>query len=140
MRFSTSGLFEPYRTIRNEHPEAGANQLADEAYEKLFRERQDPLSHYFRNLYHIIKFIDKSNESSKDKDFYAHLVRAQLSSHEHLLLFYDGSSRYGRKKFQPLIEKYALLENMPVDDLISRRLELLVEEKEIYKSEAYGQS
>ncbi len=86
------------------------------AYERLYREHQDPLSHYFRNLYHVIKFIDKSKESLPDKDFYTHLVRAQLSTHEHLLLFYNASSRYGSEKFKPLVEKYALLENMPVED------------------------
>ncbi|MBK8344630.1 MAG: hypothetical protein IPL12_15845 [Bacteroidetes bacterium] len=43
------------------------------------------MGHYFRNLYHIIKYIDNSN--IENKRTYTNFVRAQLSSHELALIF-----------------------------------------------------
>lgn len=85
-------------------------------YEKIFKENQSDFSHYFRNLYTITKFIHQSDNEDKQK--YVDILRAQLSTHELLLLFYNGLSDYGSTKFKPLIEKYALLKNMPQQSLI----------------------
>lgn len=87
-----------------------------EKYEKLHSDIEGQVGHYFRNLYNIIKFVDRN--AVKDKKLYTNLVRAQLSSSELLLLFYNGISENGREKFKPLIEKYALLKNMPIEKLI----------------------
>ena len=59
------------------------------------------------------------------------MVRGQLSPYELVWLFYDGLSTYGREKFQPLIEKYALLKNIRVELLVR------VEDKDLYASSAY---
>ena len=85
------------------------------AYERLYSFIQHDLGHYFRNLFHIVEFVDRS--SVEDKRFYTNLIRAQLSSHELLMLFYNASSKYGREKFKPLIEKYSLLKNMPTGEI-----------------------
>lgn len=91
------------------------------------------LDHYFRNLYRIIKFIDESTLISdfQDRYQYTSMVRGQLSPYELLWLFYDGLSTYGREKFQPLIEKYALLKNIRVELLVKK------EDKDLYASSAY---
>lgn len=78
-------------------------------YDKFYEENQNNLGHYFRNLYHIVKFID--NSEIENKKTYSSFVRAQLSSHELAILFYNCISHHG-KKFKPLVEKYALLKNM----------------------------
>ena len=85
------------------------------AYNSIYGSHQHDLGHYFRDLYHIIKYIDRS--SVDDRRFYTNLVRAQLSSHELLLLFYNCSVGLGQEKFKPLVEKYGLLKNMPKDQL-----------------------
>jgi hypothetical protein len=107
------------------------------AYIRIFKPYQAQLGHYFRNLYHIVKFIDRSDE--KDKMFYMHLLRAQMSSYEHLLFFYNGVGPYGYKKFRPMIQKYALLENMPYDDLVSAKQKFRYDDKELYDVNAYGE-
>lgn len=99
-------------------------------YEKIFKENQSDFSHYFRNLYTITKFIHQSDNEDKQK--YIDILRAQLSTHELLLLFYNGLSDYGNKKFKPLIEKYALLKNMPQQSLIE------IEHIKGYNSTAYN--
>ena len=84
------------------------------------------LGHYFRTLYHIIKFVNESDAlktENADGDYknrrrYTSLVRAQLSAFELELLFYNGISPNG-KKFKPLIEKFGLLENFDTKHLLS---------------------
>jgi len=71
------------------------------------------LGHYFRNLYHIVKFIDddKSLKTFELKYKYAKILRAQLSAPEINLIAWNGLTNYG-EAFKPLIEKYRLLKNM----------------------------
>ena len=68
------------------------------------------MSHYFRTLYHIIKFVDKSTIENKKQ--YTSIVRAQLSSYEQVMLFYNCLHDNGNEKFKPLIEKYSLFKNL----------------------------
>lgn len=70
----------------------------------------DDLAHYFRTLYHMIRFIDES--SVANKALYAKIVRAQLSDSEQILLMYNCSVGKGRQKFKSLVEKYSLLHNV----------------------------
>lgn len=74
------------------------------------------LGHYYRNLYHIIKFIDedKSLETFEEKYKYIKILRAQLSAPEINLLAWNGLTYHG-ESFKPLIEKYKLLKNMNFD-------------------------
>jgi len=80
------------------------------AYDKIYNDNKSDLSHYFRTIYHIFKFIDTSNV--KEKKRYASIARAQLSSHEQVLLFYNCLHGNGVEKFKPLIEKYSIFKNI----------------------------
>lgn len=96
------GPIDVYRTIQTDH-----NHV---------------LGRYFRNLYQILEFIEEYAPSdicgpdSKPKPpgkRYADMVRAQLSSDELILLFYNCSATiedFG--KFRKLVKKYELLEHM----------------------------
>lgn len=89
------------------------------------------LDHYFRHLYRVFKFIDEApifiNEKKKKYE-YACIMRASLSQYELIMLFYNCLSSNGREKFKPLIEKYAIFNNL--------RVELLAtdSDKELYAS------
>lgn len=87
------------------------------------------LDHYFRHLYRVFKFIDEApiftNDKNKKYD-YACLMRASLSQYELIMLFYNCLSSNGREKFKPLIEKYAIFNNLRVELLATDR------EKELY--------
>ena len=87
-------------------------------------------SHYFRSLYHIFKFISLSE--FQDKQFYANLVVAQLSSYELALLFYNCLTSYGNEKFKPLIEQFGVLENLDTN------LALAGSHLERYDKSAFG--
>ncbi len=70
------------------------------------------LSHYFKSIYRLMKFVDDSNLAENDKFFYAKVVRSQLKEHEILLLFYNANTEYG-KNFRSLIMKYNLFKHLP---------------------------
>lgn len=89
------------------------------------------LDHYFRHLYRVFKFIDESpifiNDKRKKYE-YACIMRSSLSQYELIMLFYNCLSSNGREKFKPLIERYAILNNLRVELLAIDR------EKELYAS------
>lgn len=102
----------------------------NKAYYKLYESYKSDLSHYFRTLYHIIKFVDSSDIENKKQ--YISVTRAQLSSHEQAILFYNCLHPHGIEKFKPLIEKYALFKNL------DRELIFNLDHLESYKDSAYG--
>ena len=72
------------------------------------------LGHYFRNLYHIYKFVYFSDLISKEeKGFYASLIRAQLSEEElETSVFNAITEGYGNPNFTFLMKEYDMLKNM----------------------------
>lgn len=100
-------------------------------YMNFYHGLQGEIGHYFRSLYHIVKLIDQSEIDNKR--LYTNLVRAQLSSYELTLLFYNGLSDMGNEKFKPLIEKYALFKNMPKNLLINPSDHVKLYEKPAYE-------
>lgn len=102
---------------------------AVESYNHFYNNHRPKLGPYFQNLYNIIKFVDLSDV--EDKKFYTNIVRAQLSSYELVILFYNTLSPYG-EKFKPLVEKYALLKMLPIGLLLDPKHE------ELHMPEVYG--
>lgn len=88
--------------------------------------------HCFRHLYRIYKYVDTSDLITEEERYdYACIIRSQLSDYELVMLFYNCLTTNGREKFKPLIEKYAIFNNL--------REELLAnaEHKELYAETAY---
>lgn len=115
--------------IHKEYDKPIKNTL--ERYVEFFQGEQSDLGHYFRLLYHIIKFVHNSDIT--DKNTYTTFVRAQLSSYEQIILFYNCLSFYGNEKFKPLIEEYSLLKNMDSQLLYDQ------EHLKEYSQKAYGE-
>jgi hypothetical protein len=80
-------------------------------YDIFYMKHQAELGHYFRLLYNIVKQVKRTE--GIDKRFYTNLVRAQLSSAELKLIFYNCLSPWGSEKFKPLVEEFALLKTIP---------------------------
>ncbi len=76
-------------------------------------------SHYFRNLYHIVKYVHEDGKDG-DRQRYLSQLRAQLSQAEFVLLLANGLRDEGHSKFKPLIERYSLLHQLRLDDAISK--------------------
>ncbi|MFH1067774.1 MAG: putative phage abortive infection protein [bacterium] len=88
-------------------------------YSQLYQIFEDNLSYYFRNLFHILRFIDSSKIEPKQN--YTGLLRAQLCSAELLLLFYHALSTHDADGLKPLIEKYGLLMHLPAGALLNEK-------------------
>jgi hypothetical protein len=97
-------------------------------YEQFYRFYEAQLGPYFRNLYHIFKFIKSS--PVEDKRRYSSLVRAQLSKYELALLFYNCLSAPGQG-FKPMVEEYGLFEHLDESLLLRQN------HKQFYFDSAY---
>jgi len=89
-------------------------KFLNEVYYKVhYHKFEDSLNHYFRQLYHIFKYIHESELIKDDqRQFYASLLRAQLSQNELYAIAVNAViPEYGRKKFLPLIKRYDILKN-----------------------------
>jgi Putative phage abortive infection protein len=89
-------------------------------YDDFYNDFESSLGHYFRLLYNIIKFVDAAD--LPHRKFYTNLVRAQVSSAELKLIFYNCLTQWGKDKFKPLVERYALLKTIPGDRIPSFEL------------------
>lgn len=123
-------LRKDYAQVEHDTPDESTR--IEQAYGRFFARNQADLGHYFRNLYHVLKFV--SELPLDNKQFYVNLVVAQLSSHELAMLFYNCLSEYGRKRFKPIIERFGVLENM------STKLLLAQDHLSLYERTAYGGS
>ena len=86
-------------------------------YDKFYELLEPSLGHYFRNLYRIIKWIDESELGHKDKKNYLGILRAQLSSSELVLIFYNNNTEKG-KNFKKLVDKYEFFDDHLNDHLL----------------------
>lgn len=98
-------------------------------YTFFFKKYQFVYGHYFRHLYHILKFLSESEEKEKSSEKslikqqdiqrkyynYAQFLQAQMSTPELFLLFYNC---FLFPKLIPLISKYHILDNLPIKTLL----------------------
>ena len=103
-------------------------------YVKYYGGHQYQLGHYYRHLFQTFSFINiQKNIKPDEKYFYAKTLRAQLSTHEQLLLFINSLSMLGlvwdltpeikkgkwdfffenKLKNKRLITKFNLIKNIP---------------------------
>lgn len=106
------GAFHHQYTNNRDNPES--KRFAD-AYEYFWNKWHKELGHYFRSLYTIYKYLNDSEIS--EKKMYANIIRSQLSDFELLVLYYNCLSKFGEKKFKPLVERFELFDNMPLEML-----------------------
>jgi hypothetical protein len=76
------------------------------------------LSHYIRNLFQIVKFIHDQDDKmfpAATKYQYASTLRAQISAHEQLMLYYNALSVLGKPWIDNrYISEYCLIKSIPI--------------------------
>lgn len=84
-------------------------------YEFLQKNHNDIFGHYFRNLYQILRLVKKFERELEDPAIYIAIVRAQLSTYELQLLFYNClDEMVDSGSFRDLMKRYKLLEHLPL--------------------------
>lgn len=112
-------------------------ERAERLYAIFFNKFHFVIGHYFRHIYHILLFLEKTENEKVNKaksiknkydrkeeienakiEFkqYAEFVQAQMSIPELFLLFYNSLSF---PKLQRLLIKYNTLENLTIEDLLN---------------------
>ncbi|MNF76922.1 hypothetical protein D3C85_1134250 [compost metagenome] len=95
-----------------------------QAYTKAAEIHVDNYSHYFRNLYHTLRFVKESPLiEDAERPRYAKIVRSQLSEPELLTLFYNSLTKValagrenmelGYPKMGRLLHEFDILQNLP---------------------------
>lgn len=123
-------FFQEASELTSSQDEDSLSKIFDKAYNSFYLEYQADLGHYFRNLFNVIFFIESLKKSQQA--FYLGLLMAQLSNYELTLLFFH-CLRSTNKDFKILVEKYAILDQVPKDEVTSMAYKL-------YDSNAFGES
>jgi uncharacterized membrane protein len=76
---------------------------------------------YYRLLNHLFTFIDLADLPLEERTRLANFARAQLSSYELSMLFYNGLWGEGRATFRPLAEKYGLFKHLRPEHVLDPR-------------------
>lgn len=106
---SEEKLPEQIIKIREQFFEHPLQDLKLKAFEKLYKDNENLIGHYFRNLYRIMKliqtnrFADNENDNEEEKRKYRGILRAQLSSNELLMIFYNVVYSEKGKKFKDIL-------------------------------------
>lgn len=90
---------------------------------KPFSGHASRLGHYFRHLYLTVKLVVYSDALNNDEERmnYLRILRAQLSNHEQMLLFYNWLSEHGQKwenEDQHFFAKYNMIHNLWYNELV----------------------
>lgn len=114
--------------------------LIDNTYENFhYNITKQHLSNYFRTIYQIFKFIYKSDLiNNEEKQFYANILRAQLSSDELLLIFYNSLHEgLGYPNFLYLVNKFDVLQNFDFGLINKFQFHLELYEKRLKQIEEF---
>ncbi len=101
-------------------------------YLSFYKKNESTISHYYRNIYQMLKFVHFSD--IENKKFYTNIFRAQFSTVELEFLFFHCLSNYGKDKFKPLLEEYEFLEPLFLDK------NYLIEEISQYDIKVFGKN
>jgi hypothetical protein len=113
------GIYMIFQRLAGIARKRGAQWSWKEIYEEFYKSNSHEIAHYFRILYRLFRYIEEKALEG-DGEFYAKIVRAQLSRYETILLFYNVLSPHG-EKFKTQVNKYQLLKFVNPDDLINAK-------------------
>jgi len=92
---------------------------------QIFEGNNHQLAHYYRHLFHMVKFVVNNNHQFLTYDLkrnYLRILRAQLSNTEQILLFYNWYSGFGKQwenDKNKFFTDYRMIHNLYNDILIS---------------------
>lgn len=83
---------------------------------KPFEGHVSRLGHYFRHLFQTVKFVIEQDEKIVPNKYeYIKTLRAQLSTHEQLLIYYNSLSILGQPwNEQNILTEYRFIKNIPL--------------------------
>lgn len=95
-------------------------KIKKNSYETFYKKYEYIFGHYYRNLYRIVKYVNESDllDDLAKKEFRG-ILRAQLSSYEIMMLFYNVMySEKGKKFKEQLLEKNFFDDHLLLEELV----------------------
>lgn len=96
----------------------------EENYKFIQEQQNHLLGHYFRNLFQVLAYVDRHpvmlaaegvGEEYRARKRYTNILRAQLSSHELCLLFFNcAGNLVDRGAFRRMLVEWEMLEHIPL--------------------------
>jgi hypothetical protein len=71
------------------------------------------LGHYYRNLFHTVKYVANQSFDKEEKYEYIKMIRAQLSNFEQLMLYYNALAWFDAD-WKVYFTDYRLIKNLPL--------------------------
>lgn len=109
-------------------------------WKSLYINNEYKLDSFFRTAYKLLTWIDSQDSSrlsTNDKWLYVSIFRSQLSWIEMVYFYYNGLTSAG-EKFKPIIEKYALFDNLTLNsDVCIKTISQAVPASNNYSKEAF---
>lgn len=121
---------DAYNEVARAERRQGEPSIIEESYARFGERYRQEVGHYFRNFHAILKLVDESSVRTPER--YASILRAQMSSHELGLLFYNALCSQN-SELKQLLETYSMLENLDVSDVIDKRYEV-----DLFDRRAFG--
>ena len=115
-----------FSNILNNLLEFNSKWLRIEHYKNKYLEKNNEiLGQYFRNLYQILRFINKNkNLFPKTIKTYSNILRAQLSTNEVIIIFINAIAYLeyyqNDKKMIKLLIEYSMLKHLPIKGISSK--------------------
>ncbi|MBP3950316.1 putative phage abortive infection protein [Bacillus suaedae] len=98
-------------------------RLKKQAYQALYSDYEPEIGHYYRNLYRLVKLIqsqvfDSESEevNERERGVYRGILRAQLSSYELLMLYYNVNYSNKGEKFKELLKETNFFDDHLVEE------------------------
>lgn len=124
LAFLLNDIHALYNGSQSNDTPGDVHNNANLAYELCYKDNNHALSSYFRSLFGVFDFIDKSTLEIDKKKQYCRYVKYQLSDPETVLLFYNicvyGDNAGRAEKFRDLAIKFELLNNLQEDEVICK--------------------
>ncbi len=109
--------------LKNEIPNEKSH-LSNE-YRDFYKYQAYLLDRYYHSINAVVCFVDKSNLSEVDKQFYCNMVRSQFSGHELAFLFYHCLCMDDEwKELSLLVKKYDMLKYLSDSHITSKHRNL----------------
>lgn len=101
--------------------EFGSNQSTNDEFKKVMsyymalHKKDNSLNHYFRYLYHIVKYVTTNDSLNANVKYdYISLIQAQMSNTELMITFFNAIE-YNNPKYIEWLDIYGLFENLVTD-------------------------
>jgi hypothetical protein len=90
-------------------------ELFRTVYDDFYNLYGGQVGHYFRNMFHILSFLQDPNQPERAK--FIQIYRSQLSRYEIAILFYNCLSSYSQSEFNDIVERHDFLKGVHYQDL-----------------------